>query len=778
MGLFNKLLLDDETREILVTLIIDSGVLFAAYLFVQFSKKRGSRNAEDKMEKVNLVTRNSDPLYESAKSNGQVRTPPRFQFQSVDGMLLGTCLAGFAPLGGHLREAALYLRFHALACSFFLILSMVGLTVLAPVYANGPGNIYSVYELSIVERFTASNVTVASMRLLVSFLAIVVFAGFAWVVVRQYYGDIVQMVQVWKKGRRGEESNDVSAHTILLTQLPTDLRDEQLLLGHLKATFGARVLACRIATGAGKGLSSGTRGSRGLGLNPEESRVKGHRRSRPNPSNRGSAFACFAAPMYAREAVDLYSGSSVGRARLNRMKGPRRTLKGRRRLGNVLLKDSEWRAEAAPSPSDIVWDNLAVGNSERGFRGIVINACLFTLMTMIIAPVAVIDRLEPLVTSLEDAALPDKLQHREVRRFVGSYFPTLVVFVINSILLPFLIEISSQYEGHKTESARSAAVVRRNAVFQFINTILLPSLALNSAAAAIRLAYETDFSEWEKIIGNSLQKHTSARFFLIYLIHATMLGCASELARLPQRTLNAFTQIKQCILGSEGLGSDVDRPWEFDFGYFYGARLTMMGLVLLYSVLVPIIVPFGAIYFLFNYWTDGHNLRSGVYTISFDSNGALPLSILRYVLWYVTLFLFTMSCYFTVQGTLMFFVLGMMLLMLGAVSLCCTMLPWRPDPSELEEDFTDGLNNSNGNKLCMGRRKEAEEELSPHVDTEEAKGKKIEDFATSAASKNPARDRTIMYEFLRSYVCPFQVPVVSVLQDPSSDSMRLVDEEA
>mmetsp|Transcript_23104 Transcript_23104/g.34519 ORF Transcript_23104/g.34519 Transcript_23104/m.34519 type:complete len:120 (+) Transcript_23104:1208-1567(+) len=111
-----------------------------------------------------------------------------------------------------------------------------------------------------------------------------------------------------------------------------------------------------------------------------------------------------------------------------------------------MLNDSGWTASPAPAPSDVIWSNLEIPRTEQMCRGLAINILLFLLMTLIIAPVAVINRLQPLLTSIEDATIPDKLKHREVRAFVGNYFPTLVVFLINSVLLPFLIELTSHFE--------------------------------------------------------------------------------------------------------------------------------------------------------------------------------------------------------------------------------------------------------------------------------------------------------------------------------------------
>mmetsp|Transcript_23123 Transcript_23123/g.34612 ORF Transcript_23123/g.34612 Transcript_23123/m.34612 type:complete len:429 (+) Transcript_23123:579-1865(+) len=428
-----------------------------------------------------------------------------------------------------------------------MLMSLVGITILAPIYASSGGNIYRQIPESIIERITATNVNVASRRLLVAFIASLSFVLFAFLCIRQYYRDIRQLI----RERTIEKSNDITTCTVLLSGLPKRLTQESLLLRHLRTRFSS-VLACRIPTMGNSKTKLGT----------------------------GHAFVCFSSKENAQKVILAYQSSSAGPA-------------------SKMLNDSGWTASPAPAPSDVIWSNLEIPRTEQMCRGLAINILLFLLMTLIIAPVAVINRLQPLLTSIEDATIPDKLKHREVRAFVGNYFPTLVVFLINSVLLPFLIELTSHFEGHHAASSRSAAVIRRNAVFQFLNTIVLPSLAINSAAEAVQLALKTNFSAWEQIIGNSLL-NSSGRFYVIYLVHATMLGCAAELAQVSQTAFKTLMSTWNYL--TWGSTMQMKQPWEFDFGYFYGARLTIMGLVLIYSVLVPIIAPVGAVYFLFTYW--------------------------------------------------------------------------------------------------------------------------------------------------------------------------------
>ncbi|GAB5361764.1 hypothetical protein AAMO2058_000740600 [Amorphochlora amoebiformis] len=726
-----ELLHDEEVHEVVLTFMIDFAILLAVYFFVVYQNSRRGKPGE--VEQMGLLGKDLDPLYESAKEGTQVRTPARFQFRSLD-VIFGPFLSHFAPLGRVVREAALYLRFHVLVCTFFTMLSIVSITVLVPIYANSTGSLYVYYRVSWLERVTAANLSVASPRLMVSFLAVLMFAGIGWLWMRQYFSDIQQLALDSR-----DQTSDVTKHTILLTNLPATVKKEERLLKHLKQAFGKGVLACRIASNeAHKENAYGTK----------------------------QAFVCFASASHARRAIEVFnSGLGTSDNPLSdsiMFDKPDGAFKDKQKT--YKFDDKTWRASFAPAPSDVIWSNLHIGEFEVWLRGLAINLSLFVCMSLIIAPVAVIDRLEPLVATIEDATLPDKLKHREVRKFVGNYFPTLVVFVINAILLPFLIDITSHLEGHHAESKRSAEVVRRNAVFQFINTILLPSLALNSAASVIHLAYNARFSDWERIIGTALQRHTSGRFYVIYLIHAALLGSASELSQLPQtafRILQSASSVFGFRSSSGGLRSE-EGVWEFDFGYFYGARLTIMGLVLLYSVLVPFLAPVGAVYFLLNYWTDSYNLRRGVYTVSFDSNGGLPLSVVGYSKWYVALFLLCMSCYFTVQGTLGFLVMGVILLFAAAIPICfCQQV--EPVDLDFEDDLLDDIVEHN-HKLFGGREE--------GKDIVEEKGRR-ESSNTNGKQPNKAqRDRTLIYEFLRSYVCPFQVSTVGALEDETSTAVH------
>jgi hypothetical protein len=55
-----------------------------------------------------------------------------------------------------------------------------------------------------------------------------------------------------------------------------------------------------------------------------------------------------------------------------------------------------------------------------------------------------------------------------------TYFKTLSIALVNTILIPFFIDIMVLLEDFPTKSARQTAILYRNFFFMLINTLLLP----------------------------------------------------------------------------------------------------------------------------------------------------------------------------------------------------------------------------------------------------------------------------------------------------------------
>ncbi len=118
-----------------------------------------------------------------------------------------------------------------------------------------------------------------------------------------------------------------------------------------------------------------------------------------------------------------------------------------------------------------------------------------------------------------------------MRVFYAVYLPPLLVFLVNSIILPYLISVVASYERHHTRSAETRSVFQKNALFLSITVIFMPTLALNSIEAFLQATYNSSLNEWHTMIGSTLFS-SSGQFFIQYMIHAAFLGGGARLLDL------------------------------------------------------------------------------------------------------------------------------------------------------------------------------------------------------------------------------------------------------
>eukprot|EP00918_Siedleckia_nematoides_P011048 GHVU01024179.1.p1 GENE.GHVU01024179.1~~GHVU01024179.1.p1 ORF type:complete len:714 (+),score=135.02 GHVU01024179.1:235-2376(+) len=68
----------------------------------------------------------------------------------------------------------------------------------------------------------------------------------------------------------------------------------------------------------------------------------------------------------------------------------------------------------------------------------------------------------------------------------------------------------------------------------------------------------------------------------------------------------------------------------YDFGYWYAFCLAIYNLVIIFSVVVPLVLPIGALLFWLRYWVDKYNFSYGVWKVQIESGGAVAGSVVTY----------------------------------------------------------------------------------------------------------------------------------------------------
>ena len=142
----------------------------------------------------------------------------------------------------------------------------------------------------------------------------------------------------------------------------------------------------------------------------------------------------------------------------------------------------------------------------------------------------------------------------------------------------------------------------------------------------------------------------SGAFFVNYVITASMIGCGFELIRLADVLI--YT-IRVCYSRSKAETAFIQNVLaisEFRFGEQYAKVLMILCMVVMYSMLCPLITPFGVLYFLIKYYTDRQNLMYG-YKPS-KINKKVHSTAIHYVVLCALILQFVMMTFFLIRNGL------------------------------------------------------------------------------------------------------------------------------
>ena len=266
---------------------------------------------------------------------------------------------------------------------------------------------------------------------------------------------------------------------------------------------------------------------------------------------------------------------------------------------STAVKSNNWTVERAPSPGNIMWQNLSADPKYWWLRTGLINICLFLFVLFCTTPAILLAGWNHVQSSLEERAeSPDN-------PFLSQFLPTLVLWLVTAIL-PSLVSWSSYYEYHWTRTKQEKSVMFKVYVFLLCMVVILPSLALTSLDALFEITIRGDFQSISDRMGCVFLPNSGA-FFVNYVITAALIGTALELVRLPELFVYG---IRMCYTKNEGerLLVKKEAVVEFPFGIQYAWMIAIYSIIIIYSIACPLVVPFGLLYLVLKHFVDRYNL--------------------------------------------------------------------------------------------------------------------------------------------------------------------------
>ncbi|KAG6844854.1 hypothetical protein H0H87_003097 [Tephrocybe sp. NHM501043] len=316
----------------------------------------------------------------------------------------------------------------------------------------------------------------------------------------------------------------------------------------------------------------------------------------------------------------------------------------------------------APEPRDIVWSNMAPSTDIIRTRDVIVLALMALLLFFWFFPISAlasllsyeeIKRTMPWLGSLID-------QNAQIRAIVQNSLPSVAVITLNACL-PFLLEgqtnaialpvhisdISSALtyqQGYRARSWVEYSLLKKYFLFLLINVVFIFLLASTYWQLMQDLANSP--AKVPEKLAQALQAGRARHFFLSYVI-------LQGLGIMPLQLLNLGVIIprifyRMFLTRTPRDYAELNAPPMINYGVVYPQAILMFVITLLYSVVQPLIVVFGAFYFGMGYMVYKYKLLFVFYK-PYESQGqAWPITFIR-LIWGVVIFLLFMIGIFTLR---------------------------------------------------------------------------------------------------------------------------------
>ncbi|GAB2279858.1 CSC1-like protein erd4 [Dionaea muscipula] len=303
----------------------------------------------------------------------------------------------------------------------------------------------------------------------------------------------------------------------------------------------------------------------------------------------------------------------------------------------------QWTVTDAPEARQIIWSNLALNHYERDIRKYVVYLVVALAILFYMIPIGFVSafttlenlkKLMPFIKVIVDV--------KAISTLLEAFLPQLALLVFLA-LLPTLLMYLSKAEGITSESHAVRATSGKYYYFTVLNVFI---------GVTIGGTLFTTFKQIEKhpnsivsLLANSLPGN--ATFFLTYVALRIFVGYGLELSRVVP--LIVFHVKKKYLCKTE---AEVKAAWAppGDLGYATRVPSDMLcfTIVICYSVIAPIIIPFGVVYFGMG-WLVLRNQALKVYVPSYESYGRMWPHLHKRILASLILYQVTMLGYFGIK---------------------------------------------------------------------------------------------------------------------------------
>ncbi|KZT25608.1 DUF221-domain-containing protein [Neolentinus lepideus HHB14362 ss-1] len=295
---------------------------------------------------------------------------------------------------------------------------------------------------------------------------------------------------------------------------------------------------------------------------------------------------------------------------------------------------AECTTHLAPEPRDIVWANMTHSQSAIRTREVIVLSAICVLLLFWVVPITF---LASLLSYKEIKKVMPWLgrfidRNDKVQAIVQNSLPSVAMISLNA-LLPFLLEALTYLQGYRARSWIEYSLLKKYFLFLLTNVVFIFLLASTYWQLVRDLANSP--AKIPEKLAEALLKGRARHFFLSYVI-------LQGLGIMPLQLLNLGVIIPRIVMRmfvtrTPRDFAELNAPPMINYGVVYPQAILIFVITILYSVIQPLIVIFGAIYFGVAYVVYKYKLLFVFYK-PYESQGqAWPITFTR-LIWGVVIF--------------------------------------------------------------------------------------------------------------------------------------------
>ncbi|BBH01134.1 early-responsive to dehydration stress protein ERD4, partial [Prunus dulcis] len=313
-----------------------------------------------------------------------------------------------------------------------------------------------------------------------------------------------------------------------------------------------------------------------------------------------------------------------------------------------------WTVTEAPEPRQVLWPNLKIKFFQRQVRQYVVYIFVALTVVFYMIPIAFIsafttlDNLKKLLPFLKPV-----VNQAAIKTVLEAYLPQIALIIFLALLPKFLFFLSKA-EGIPSQSHAIRAASGKYFYFTIFNVFL--GVTIGGTLFSTFKTIENDPNSIVTLLATSLpaMQLTSSPLFFV--------GYGLELSRIVP--LIIFHIKRKYICKTEAELKAAWLPSDLGYGTRVPGDMLIITIVLCYSVIAPLIIPFGVLYFGIG-WLVLRNQALKVYVPAYESYGRMWPHMHVRLLAALILYQVTMFGYFGVKK----FVFAPFLIVLPILSL-------------------------------------------------------------------------------------------------------------